>query len=51
MASKEYEQALEVLNWEEGMNGNEKILTNSYENVANFSLNGRNVIQIKKLIF
>jgi len=43
MASKEYDQALEILNWEEGINGNEKLLMNSYGNVANFSLNGRNV--------
>jgi hypothetical protein len=43
MASKEYDQALEILNWEEGINGNEKILINSYTNVSNFTLNGRNV--------
>lgn len=42
MASKEFEQALEILNWEEHNSG-DKILINAFENVVAFTLNGRNV--------
>lgn len=40
VALKEYEQALEILNSDEIV---DKILLNSFENVSNFMLNGRNV--------
>jgi hypothetical protein len=46
VASKEYEQALEILNLDE-MSGAEKVFsassTSQYENLATFSLNSRNV--------
>jgi hypothetical protein len=45
LASKEYEQALEILNWEE-MNPNEKISPSCFDDATNFSLNGRNVIEL-----
>lgn len=42
LASKEYEQALETLNWEE-INSSEKIMMTCYDNAAEFTLNGRNI--------
>lgn len=42
MASKEYELALEILNWEEHNLG-DKVLINAFENSVSFALNGRNV--------
>ena len=42
LAFKEYEQALEILNWED-LNGNDKINATNFENAARFTLNGRNV--------
>ena len=57
MAAKEYEQALDVLNVDElvsstngiNSNSNEKHLFGSkFDNIAGFSLNGRNVIILKE---
>ena len=44
VASKEYELALEVLNWEEfNQNDNKNLINSLNENNINFVLNGRNV--------
>ncbi|RNA05744.1 cell division cycle 16 -like protein [Brachionus plicatilis] len=42
VACKEYEQALEILNWE-GDNLGLKVLINNLENAVSFTLNGRNI--------
>ena len=43
VAAKEYEQALEILNWDEQNLSDNKNLINSFESSINFALNGRNI--------